>query len=188
MAQNLKTERKKTLSLQDKIDIYLQMIPKPQQVRKKLIQFQDFNPTVFKQLSAKTTKNTSMLKRVDKIIQSSSEVLLKNYQLLKSNRNLSSLKALNPLSPALIKNQECSRAYINSIPKYKKVPSQPVESKIGKPILVDIKTGFNVKNTPISRLGILSPSICIKTKGLKHKRQKSSIDFSTISLSGWNAE
>ena len=188
MAQIPNTERKKNLSLQETIDIYMQMIPMPQKSRNKFTQFQDLNPEIFHQLSARTTKNSSNLKRADNIIHSGSEALLKNSQFIKSNKNLSTLNALNPSSPPLLNNKDCVRSYLNSIPRYIKVPSQPVERKIGKPILAPIKTGFSVKNTPISRLGMLSPPISIKNKELKHKRKKISIDLSTISLTGWNVE
>lgn len=187
MNQELKTERKKTYSLQDAINIYMKMIPSPMLVKSRILHFQELKPDIIVYSGPHTVKNSSALQKIDKIVKSSSEALMKNSVMLKSYRKIQNSKGTNALTPAS-GTQSKVKVFESSAMRYKKIQSSFGVKNIRQPLLGVKKPNSDAKKISIYTSGFLSPSNRNKGENTKHKRKGSSDDFSMISISGWNAD
>lgn len=188
MAQESQTERKKTCSVQDTIDIYMKMIPNPHLLKARILHFQELKPEIISYSGPKSVKNSTLLNKIDKIIQSSSQGLMKNSNMLKSCRNLHNIKGTDRLTPALGNNQSKLKGFESSALRYKKIQSSFGVKNLRQPFMSVKKPNSDAKKISIYTSGLLSPSNGNKVEIIQHKRKKSSIDISLISISGWNAD
>jgi hypothetical protein len=176
MSDTVKPLLKKSLSLQETINLYLKMLPKPPRFKIKQI---ELIPELKeeKSIHSRTSlKNLSMLKKIDKLIKSSSEIKTQNNKILKSSR---SELGINILTPSLI-DATSPRTYQGVQGKYRKITNKTTHRRIGV-------VGSDEKKTGKSRIKkFLSPQhLDIQSKPPGHKRLKSSLDLSNFSLSAW---
>ena len=179
--------QKKTKSLQDTINVYLSMLPKPSRFHIKVF---DLNPVRIPESSQRTTiskgsiKNQTMLKKLDNLIKSTSQSQLKNHKILKPTR--SSDLVLDIMTPALIDPSTTPRTYQGTLPRYTKIQSRATPKCI--PSFLIKKT----KEKPRPKImKFLSPQYSsreTKAEHPAHVRKNSSLNVSLISISAWPDE
>ena len=179
--------QKKTKSLQETINVYLNMLPKPNRNHIKVF---DLNPVRVPESSQRTAvskgsiKNQSMLKKLDNLIKSTSQSQMKIHKILKPTR--SSDLVLDIMTPALIDPATTPRTYQNTLPRYSKIQTRATPKSIPSFLIKKAK-----EKPPPKIIKFLSPQYSSRETKAEHPihiRKNSSLSISRISISAWPDE
>lgn len=156
------SEKTKNLSIQETIEYYLKLIPKPKLPKGRLIELDSQKNAIFTHTPRVSNCGQSMSKKIEKIIKSSSQNSLKNKEFLKKMNNPMTSRASQLL-------KKMPKEIMN---KNKTITKISYKNRVKK---VDCAT--------------YTRSTCLKkgedSKILKHLRNSSSADLSKITITGW---
>lgn len=179
--------RKKTQSVQDAINVYLKIIPKPPLPRSKLIELILTNNHVSSiGLQENHKSPQSLLTKIDSLIRCKmfDNTLAGNFlKTLKKSENLS----LPNLRLDEVKSKYLSPRCYECLNKEKK-HSRPARINVLSPI--KIKGKISPKTLRITHKSPIPTYLKSPTFNLVpiHKRRKSSIDISKLSINAWDAK
>lgn len=181
MASEIFADRKKCESVQEMIDNYMKIIPKPRLSKNKIIELQLDN---FIQNNAKLINNrappTGAAKRLNNLLRSGTRSALSNKVQIKSQGNLNLKNFTSDLFPQITR-RHAKPLMITS--KIKQSPQLPIR----KSYLPNTSSSLNLKNSKFGKTKIIIPSVSLDHNNLiKNQEKMLQVDMSKLSLEEWS--